>query len=116
MGGLYCFVAGLRLLLFFLERAADNLYLYLVVASDKAGRVEAEVVTEVDDILVGILNGCYGYQYHLVPVGMSGFVIGFCHVAVVLEPLLALVVAVYDEAGNVAVFIAVVDAVVGGVV
>ena len=73
-------------------------------------------MTDADDVFVGILNGCYGYQYYLVPVGMSGLVVGLCLIAVFLESLLTLVVAVCDEAGNVAVFIAVVDSVVIGVV
>ena len=44
------------------ERAADNLNLYFVFATDEAGGVEAEVVAEVHDIIVRVSDGSDGHE------------------------------------------------------
>lgn len=82
-----------------IELARNHPYLDFVFTAYQTYRVEAEVVAEVDDRVVGIGNGGYRNQYYLVPI----------------DTFVALAVAIGNEACDVAVLVTVVGAVISGV-
>ena len=71
------------------ELAWSDSYLNLVFAAHQAYGVEAEVVTEVDDVVIWINNRRHRNQYYLVPIGRC----------------LTLAFTVVDEAGDVAILV-----------
>ena len=83
-----------------IETTCYHPYFDFVLAAHESYRVEAEVVTEVDDRTVRVSDGRYGNQHHFVPV---------------LGALVALAFAIGDEACDVAVLVAVVGTVISGV-
>ena len=100
----------------FLKVTGNHFNLNLVISSNKARRVDAQIVVEVDNLIVRILDRCDRYEYNFIPIGVGLGLVFLCSNGMVGKPCLALVLAMHDEACYVIVFVAVVYAVVGGVV
>ena len=83
------------------------------MSTDEACGVKGEVVAVVDDATVLVFDGRYGDEHYFVPIGVCKIVVGLRGFGVSCKPCLAFLGGMHDEAGYIAIFVAVVGVVIG---
>ena len=98
------------------ETAADDFNVYLVLSANKLDGVELQVMSEIDNVVVGVPDRSDRYQHNLVPVWIFILIVCLILFGVGGKPCLALIVAIDDETGYIVVFIMVVGVIVRRIV